>query len=243
MLAIILAGGSGTRLRGTIGELPKPLAPVRGRPFLEYLLDYWIGQGVTRFILSVGYKHEQITAHFGPAFHGAAIRYAVEDRALGTGGGLLLALGSFTAAGPFLVVNGDTYFEVPLGALQALHAARRADATLSLFHSPPGGRYLGLEIGAMGEVLSLNAGEKGGLANGGAYLMELGLLDGGPWRPSSPLSLEDDILPFALRSGRRLFGLECGGRFLDIGVPEDYAKAAELIPERGPRYTDHEAKR
>ena len=228
MQAIILAGGLGTRLRGTIGETPKPLAPVRGRPFLEYLLEYWIGQGVTRFILSVGYRHEAITGHFGASFHGASIDYAVEDRPLGTGGGLLLACSSIAAPAPFLVLNGDTYFEARLEALREFHAARRAEATLALFRSPQHGRYAGLKIGSTGEVLALGTGEKGGLANGGVYLMERVLVDG-PWQPSSSVSLEEDILPFALHSGRRIFGLECAGRFLDIGVPEDYARAAELF--------------
>ena len=229
MLAIVLAGGLGTRLRGTIGEMPKPLAPVRGRPFLEYLLDYWIAQGVTRFILSVGYRHEAITGHFGTAFHGAAIRYVVEERPLGTGGGLLLACRSIAAPGPFLVLNGDTYFEARLEALREFHAARRAEATLALFRSPQHGRYAGLKIGSTGEVLALGTGERGGLANGGVYLMERSLLDGGPWQPSSSVSLEEDILPFALGAARRVFGLECPGRFLDIGVPEDYARAADLL--------------
>src|SRR5262245_49936719 len=123
MQAIVLAGGLGTRLRATIGDIPKPLAPVRGRPFLEYLLAYWIGQGVTSFILSVGYRSEMITGHFGASFRGAAIDYAVEDRPLGTGGGLLLATTRLAADDPFLVLNGDTYFEVPLAALLKFHAA------------------------------------------------------------------------------------------------------------------------
>jgi D-glycero-alpha-D-manno-heptose 1-phosphate guanylyltransferase len=75
----------------------------------------------------------------------------------------------------------------------------------------------------------LNAGEKGGLANGGVYLMERGFFVGGPWRPTSRLSLEEDILPSALRTGKRVFGLESAGRFLDIGVPDDYARAAMLL--------------
>lgn len=239
MLAIVLAGGLGTRLRGTIGELPKPLAPVRSRPFLEYLLDYWIGQGATQFVLSVGYKHEMIVAHFGAAYRGAGIRYAVEDRPLGTGGGLLLAASSVSARGPFLVLNGDTYFEAPLERLREFHSDRRAEATLALFRAPQEGRYLGLKTGERGEVLALDASEKGGLANGGVYLIERGLLEGGSWRRSAALSFEEDILPFALRSGRRLFGLECAGRFLDIGVPEDYAKAADVLPNHEPRTTKH----
>jgi D-glycero-alpha-D-manno-heptose 1-phosphate guanylyltransferase len=86
-----------------------------------------------------------------------------------------------------------------------------------------------LKIGKAGEVLSMGAGEKNGLANGGVYLMGRGMLEGGSWPSSSPLSLEEDILPFALRAGKRVFGLEHAGRFLDIGVPEDYARAAEVL--------------
>jgi len=229
MEAIVLAGGLGTRLRAAVPDLPKPMAPVNGRPFLEHQLDYWAQQGVTRFILSVGYRHDAVTSHFGTVFHGIPVVHVVEDQPLGTGGGLLLAAGSLAAPGPFLILNGDTYFEVALELLRASHAAHGADLTLSLFRSPQQGRYTGLIIGEAGEVLSLNAGEKGGLANGGVYLMERGFFEGGPWRPSSRVSLEEDILPTALRTGKRLFGLECPGRFLDIGVPEDYARAADLL--------------
>ena len=229
MEAIVLAGGLGTRLRASVPDLPKPMAPVNGRPFLERLLDYWLQQGVTRFVLSVGYKHEAITGHFGSAYRGVPVAYAIEDRPYGTGGGLLLAAASLAAAVPFLVLNGDTYFEVSLEALSSFNASNRADATLALFRSPRQGRYTGLQIGRAGEVLSLGAGEKGGLANGGVYLMSRRTLEGGSWPSSSPLSLEEDILAFALRTGRRIFGLECAGRFLDIGVPEDYARAADVL--------------
>jgi len=227
--AIVLAGGLGTRLRAAVPDLPKPMAPIGGRPFLEYLLGYWTGQGVTRFTLSVGYRHEAISAHFGTAFRGVPIAYAIEKQPLGTGGGLLLATRSLSTAGPILVLNGDTYFEVALGTLRDFHAANRAQGTLSLFRSPQQGRYAGLQLGKTGEVLAMGAGERGGLANGGVYLMEHGLLEGGPWRRSTPVSLEEDILPFALRSNKRVYGLECPGRFLDIGVPEDYARAATLL--------------
>ena len=232
MEAIVLAGGLGTRLRAAVPDLPKPMAPVGGRPFLEHLLDQWIRQGVTRFILSVGYRSQAITGHFGAAFHGAAIDYAIEERPLGTGGGLLLAIRSLAAPGAFLVLNGDTWFEAPLGALREFHAARRAEITLSLFRSQLQGRYTGLRLGAAGEVISLQAGVAGGLANGGVYLVERSLLEDGPWQPVSPVSLEEDILPFALHGGKRVFGLECSGRFLDIGVPEDYARAADLLGAR-----------
>ncbi|MGH8641595.1 MAG: sugar phosphate nucleotidyltransferase [Burkholderiales bacterium] len=229
MEAIVLAGGLGTRLREAVPDLPKPMAPVNGRPFLERLLDYWIGQGVERIILSTGYRHEAIQGYFGKAHRRVPIRYAVEERPRGTGGGLLLAAEALSRRETFLVLNGDTWFEVPLKMLARFHASRRPDATLALFRSAQEGRYAGLRVGKDGEVLSLGAGEKGGLANGGVYLMERGLLEGGPWRASSPVSLEEDILPFALRDRKRVYGLECPGRFLDIGVPEDYARAAALL--------------
>jgi len=229
MEAIVLAGGLGTRLRSAVPDLPKPMAPVNGRPFLESLLEYWIGQGVSRFILSVGYRREAITEHFGSAHRGIPVSYAVEEQLRGTGGGLVLAAGSLSDLDTFLVLNGDTYFEVPLKTLRKVHASRRPDATLALFRSPQQGRYTGLRIGKAGEVLSLGTGEKGGLANGGVYLMEHSMLEGGNWPASAPLSLEEDILPFALRAGKRMFGLECAGRFLDIGVPEDYARATDVL--------------
>lgn len=229
MEAIILAGGLGTRLRAAVPDLPKPMAPVSGRPFLEHQFDYWVNQGVSRFILSVGYRHDAISAHFGAAYRGIPVVYAIESRPLGTGGGLMLAMRSLSATGPFLVLNGDTYFEVALGALREFHAEHEADITLSLFRTQQQGRYTGLGIGAAGEVVSLNAGEKGGLANGGVYLVERRLLDREPGPADARVSFEEDILPSALRSGKRMFGLEFSGRFIDIGVPEDYARASALL--------------
>jgi D-glycero-alpha-D-manno-heptose 1-phosphate guanylyltransferase len=230
MEAIVLAGGLGTRLRAAVPDLPKPMAPVGGRPFLEHLLDYWVRQGVTRFVLSVGFKRETVAAHFGPAHRGVPVAYAIEDRPRGTGGGLLLARAALAAAGSFLVLNGDTFFEVSLEALRKFHAANRADATLALFRSPQHGRYTGIQIDQAGKILSLaSIGERGQPANGGVYLLERGLLDSGHRQTGAPLSLEKDILPTALAGGKRLFGLECSGRFIDIGVPEDYARAASVL--------------
>ena len=88
--ALVLAGGLGTRLRSVVSKLPKPMAPVRGRPFLEHLLDYWLHQGVNHFVLSVGYLHELIIDHMGSNYKGAMIEYVIEESPLGTGGGLLL---------------------------------------------------------------------------------------------------------------------------------------------------------
>src|SRR5512135_2259083 len=89
--AIILAGGLGTRLSGVVQDRPKPLAPINGRPFLEHQMDYWMAQGIRRFVLSVGFRREQIMQHFGTAYRGCVVEYAEEVVPLGTGGGLLMA--------------------------------------------------------------------------------------------------------------------------------------------------------
>jgi D-glycero-alpha-D-manno-heptose 1-phosphate guanylyltransferase len=231
--AIILAGGQGTRLRDTVPGLPKPMAPINGRPFLEYQLDYWIGQGVKHFVLSVGYRHEAIARHFGASYRGIALDYAIETSALGTGGGLLLAAEKLAGDAVFVVLNGDTYFEVDLTSLRQLHRAKRADWTFALFRAAEVGRYMGMDVAADGRISSLEAGSgrPGRLANGGVYLVNPQTLHTGRWKPGDKVSLEDDILPAAFEAGRRLYGVECSGAFIDIGVPEDYARAPQLLTD------------
>ena len=229
--AIVLAGGLGTRLRSAVPDLPKPMAPVAGRPFLEYQLDYWLGQGVSRFILSVGYGAEIIMAHFGRRYRDARIDYAIERTPLGTGGGLLLAAQQVEDNAPFLLLNGDTLFEVRLDALREFHAGHRSDWTFSLFRADEAGRYLGLDVGADGSIRSVRGskGEIGALANGGVYLVNPGPLAQAGFKAGDKVSLEDELLPAFQAAGGALFGTACGGKFIDIGVPADYHRAAAFL--------------
>ncbi len=229
--AIVLAGGLGTRLRGAVPDLPKPMAPIEGRPFLEYQLDYWLAQGVSRFILSVGYRAEVIMDHFGPAYRGARIDYAPEDTPLGTGGGLLLAAEQLEDDAPFLLLNGDTFFEVELASLLAFHMARHSGWTFSLFRADEAGRYMGMEVAGDGSIRALQSGkgEIGALANGGVYLVELARLREAGFRAGDKVSLEDELLPAFRTAGGALFAMECAGKFIDIGVPADYYRAATLL--------------
>lgn len=223
----MLAGGFGTRLRSVVSEVPKPMAPVAGRPFLELLLDYWIGQGVRRFVLSVGYLAEKISSHFGDAWHGAEIAYAHEKEPLGTGGGLLLAAAQAKGA-DVLVLNGDTFFGVSLAEFAAFHRGRAADCSFSLFRTADTKRYMGLALDEEGRVLEL-ASVGSGLANGGVYLFKAAALAALPWRAGERVGLEADMLPHGQRSGWRIYGRECAATFIDIGVPEDYGRAAEVL--------------
>ena len=230
--AIILAGGLGTRLRTAVPDLPKPMAPVAGRPFLEYQLDYWIRQGISRFVLAVGYRHEAIVDHFGDSYHGAELVYVVEPTPLGTGGGLLLAADKAGRDAPFLLLNGDTYFAVDLKALSAFSHAHDADWCFALFRAHEEGRYMGMDVTPQGSIASLKSGtgRPGRLANGGVYWVHpRALHGGGRFAPGDRASLEDDIFPLAMESGQRMFGLEFPGVFIDIGVPDDYHRAPALL--------------
>lgn len=226
--AIILAGGLGTRLRSVVPDLPKPMALIGGRPFLEYQLDYWIAQGVSRFVLSVGYRHEVIVDYFGNSHKGAELDYVIEQTPMGTGGGLLLAAEKIDSAAPFLLLNGDTYFAVDLKALTEFSQANDADWCFSLFRTSEEGRYMGLNVSPQGQISSLKSGtgHLGRLANGGAYWVHPRALFGGKFSSGDKVSLEDDVLPTAMASGQRLFGIEFPGTFIDIGLPDDYHRAS-----------------
>jgi len=228
--AVILAGGFGTRLREAVPNIPKPMAPIRNRPFLEYLMDYWIVQGVRSFTLSVGYMAEVFIQHFGDKYKNIPIYYAIENKPLGTGGGLLFATEGLKET--FLVLNGDTYCEVSLTALQTFHRENSSNWTFTLFRSNKVGRYMGVKLNESGKITSLQSGKGrlGDLANGGVYMMNPSALDharhGADYEKKS---LEDELVTEFVKLGGILHGFETAGRFIDIGVPEDYYRASDYL--------------
>lgn len=230
-VAVILAGGLGTRLRSAVPDLPKPMADVLGKPFLEYLMDYWIGQGVTRFVISVGYKRESIMRYFGQQYKGIPIEYVEEETPLGTGGGLLLAARRLNE--PFLLLNGDTFFEIQLDALMDFHRSKDSKWTFALFRANEAKRYGGVQLDSNSRIQSLVTGKGniGELANGGIYLVEPNALNAGKFNVGQKYSLEDDVIPGLLESGVPFYGFESPGQFLDIGIPADYFRAADILPK------------
>ena len=229
--AIILAGGLGTRLRSAVPDLPKPMAPVNGRPFLEHQMDYWIAQGVSRFVISVGYRKEAIVNYFGDRYRDFAVEYAVEETPLGTGGGLLKAIELVNQNEAVLVLNGDTFFEVDYRRLKAFHEKSSSRWTFSLFRANEADRYMGMGVDPEGRITSLKSGTKelGQLANGGVYLIDPKVLEMMNLSPGDKASLEDDILGELMAQKVPLYGVEFNGRFIDIGVPEDYVRAASVL--------------
>lgn len=131
MEALVLAGGFGTRLQTAVSGLPKPLAPIGGKPFLEFLLEYLTRFPITQIILCTGYKHETIEKHFGMAFKDVPITYSVEKEPLGTGGAIVQAM-SLVHEQNCVILNGDTFFEINIERLYYKHVESNSDFSIAL---------------------------------------------------------------------------------------------------------------
>ena len=225
--AVVLAGGRGTRLRSVVLDLPKPMAIVSNRHFLEYLLDYWIEQGITEFIICVCYLSEKIINHFGSTYRGVSIKYSVERIPLGTGGAVIAA--HRYIKNDFLVLNGDTFFPINLKELSEFHLKNRADFSLALFKSSDSSRYLPVEL-LKSKVISFNnkSSVDSFYVNGGIYLFSRDLFKSIDFELDKYYSLENDIFPLLLKKVG-VFGLPIKAPFIDIGVPSDYSRAHEIL--------------
>lgn len=229
MEAVVLAGGLGTRLRAVVPELPKPLAPVAGRPFLSILLDQLDAQGFCRVILSVGYRHELIRAALGERHRGIELVYAVEDRPLGTGGAIRLAARQ-CCTGEVFVLNGDSYVAVDFAAMREAHLASHTQLTICAVAVADAGRY-GRVLIKEGRVAGF--AEKGAhgaaMINAGVYLFAPELVLGTDLPEA--FSFERDFLERRLGQLKPL-AFTTSGVFIDIGVPEDYARAETVLAVR-----------
>jgi D-glycero-alpha-D-manno-heptose 1-phosphate guanylyltransferase len=224
--AIILAGGLGTRLREVVGDLPKPLAPVNGRPFLAWMLDVLREQGIARVILATGYRGDQVEVALGTDWRGMALEYSREPRPLGTGGAIELAARRISADS-FFVVNGDTWLRLDYKAFDAKARESGTRLGIALTRVDNVGRY-----GAVRTEGNKIAGfvEKGGAGpgyiNAGVYRVRRDLLSEFP--RGEPFSFEQQVLmPLVAREA--VFAYTETSGFIDIGVPDDYARAAEIL--------------
>lgn len=227
MEAIVLAGGFGTRLRQVVADVPKPMAPIAGRPFLEILLGSLARKGFARVVLSLGFMAEKITDHFGTRFAGMDIAYVVEDTPLGTGGAIRLAFEACTQDHVF-VFNGDTYLDLEVRSLEQHWQASRYPIVVGR-QVPDTTRYGQLVVDC-GRITSF--AEKGtarpGLINAGCYVLATDALARFPL--NHPFSIEKDYLvPEVARAMVEVF--ETAGEFIDIGIPEDYLRAQRLLAD------------
>jgi len=229
MEALILAGGMGTRLRSVVHDVPKPMANIAGRPFLAYLMDYWISQGISRFILSVSYKKDTIIDFFGTKYKNTSIAYLEELEPLGTGGALMLA--SQILSDTFVVLNGDTLFKVNLSKFIRNHLDSKSNWTVALFNADESDRYGKINIDSIGRINNFQSGKSqvGQLSNGGVYIINPKILRESSFKIGTKYSLEEEIIPTLINDGNHFFGFKEEAEFLDIGVPADYFKAQEIL--------------
>lgn len=219
--AIVLAGGFGTRLRAIVPDLPKPMAPVAGKPFLEIVLRSLAANGFSRVVLSLGYKADEISKHFGEQFSGMALDYVVEDSPLGTGGAVRLAMSRCTQDHVY-IFNGDTFLELDVSALESLWERMRNPIIVArqVQDAARYGRLLLQDGSVVGFAEKGMAGE--GLINAGCYVFSSNQLD--RFELYEPFSLESDFLAHAVTE-IHVDVFVTNGHFIDIGVPEDYLRA------------------
>jgi len=224
--AIVLVGGLGTRLRTVISDLPKPLAPVGGRPFLAWVLDHLAENGIKHVVLAAGYLAEKVAESVGKEWRGMRLDYSLEGSPLGTGGALRQASGMLYGAGVH-VLNGDTFLKYDLLGLEAVAGITGCDLVMALAHAENVARY-GAVACTGGRVTGfLEKGSVGpGLINAGSYfLTRRAILD----LPSDEsYSFETGVLRPFVEAGR-VCAFEDTDGFIDIGVPEDYRRAQQMF--------------
>jgi D-glycero-alpha-D-manno-heptose 1-phosphate guanylyltransferase len=225
LVAIILAGGFGTRLQSVVNDVPKPMAPVAGRPFLEWVLDYCLENGIQEAILSVGYKSETIINHFGKEYKGIQIKYAIEKEPLGTGGAIRYAIEMLEDDSNCLILNGDTLFKSDLQKLYGTYEDKSADLIVSLRRMYDFDRYGVVEINESNRIISFQEKKHcdEGLINGGVYIVSSKLIKQ-IFPEVKSFSFEKDFLEHYVQQ-LKFIGIEQSGYFIDIGIPEDFEKA------------------
>lgn len=230
MEVVILAGGLGTRLRHIIGDFPKCLALVNNRPFLYYLIQDCVQQGVKRIVLSLGYKADTVIDYIQQNTWPIAIDWVIESEPLGTGGGIALALQSCHQP-HVLVMNGDTFLEVNYQQLLAYHQAQQALCTIAVKHMHDFERYGTLTFKASGTIESFLEKQPvtEGYINAGVYVINKAAFLQARW--PSKFSFETDFLQ-APAYTQQCFAFTETGYFIDIGVESDYLQAQEDFKKR-----------
>jgi len=228
--AVVLAGGFGTRIKHLLGDLPKPMAPVLGKPFVEWVVRYLAAQGIREVILSTGHLADTVARHFDPQpVPGVRVACVPETTPLGTAGGFLNAAKHAShAPSAWLVLNGDSLVVAPLAKLFA--SLDRADVEGALLGVPmaDASRYGTLSQNAAGDLTGFNEKRPGtGNINAGVYLFRASTLAKFPAR--TPASFEVDVFPTLIQSGVRLQTILSDAPFLDIGTPESLPQAERFI--------------
>lgn len=226
MEAIVLAGGFGTRLKEVVSDVPKPMAPVNGKPFLEYLIKDLGEKGIRHIILAIGYKKEIIKEYFKNRYENIEITYSEELTPLGTGGAIKKALKSAKEADVF-IVNGDTFFDVDLKGMKEFHTEKKSTLTVAVKEMKNFDRYGSLVI-KENRIIEFEEKKKKakGKINGGIYLIKKDLLNR---IEKENFSFEKKVL-----EDKRIekYSYKSKGYFIDMGIPEDYFKIISKMRDK-----------
>lgn len=224
--AIVLVGGLGTRLRAVVSDVPKPLAPVAGRPFLTWLLDHLAENDVRHVVLAAGYLAERVIDSIGREWRGMQVDYSVEATPLGTGGAVRQACAMLWENAAH-VLNGDTYLRYDLQTLEQAVSHAGADLGMALARVDDVSRYGAVIRDGTRIVGFKEKGESGpGYINAGSYYLTPTAIRALPAEPT--FSFETRMLAPMTAAGR-VCGFDATSGFIDIGVPEDYQRAQNLF--------------
>lgn len=229
--AVILAGGLGTRIRELYPDLPKPMVPAAGAPFIEWVVRYLAAQGVRRSVISLGHLAHVAETYFvkRPA-DDCQITTLREPAPLGTGGAVLLAARLAADGDPLVVTNGDSLLLADLAPVWRQWAADTIDAVVLGLEMDDASRYGRLDVDTAGRLLRFSEKQPGGgLINAGTCIFRRRVIDRFPQR--TPLSLERDVFPQLLAEGKRIMVCRCRAPFLDIGTPASVVQADGFIRE------------
>ena len=227
IMAVLLVGGMGTRLQSVVPSTPKPMASVGDRPFLELLVRQLCYQDIRRLVMCTGYRAWEIERELGDGHSwDVTIEYSREPQPLGTAGAVKFAEPLLQDVSEFLVMNGDSFMEMDFRRLISFHRKSGGIASMAVFRTKNEMRYGTVQVRPDGLVTGFaekTDADPNGLVNAGVYIFNRRILE---LIPEGPSSLERDVFPKLLAQG--IHALEQQGVFIDIGTPEDYARAQGL---------------
>lgn len=220
---IILAGGFGTRLQSVVKDVPKAMAEVAGKPFLEHIFNYLESEGINHIVLSLGYKSEIIIEWLATQNRSFDISYVVEKEPLGTGGALEFAFSEIRSNKAF-ILNGDTFFDIDMNKLIHFHQDKEADLSIALKPMEQFDRYGSVEIDSKQRIIQFNEKkyQDKGLINGGVYLVNKDIFS--KLDLPEKYSFEKDVMESQLKN-LLIYGYIQDKYFIDIGIPTDFEKA------------------
>jgi D-glycero-alpha-D-manno-heptose 1-phosphate guanylyltransferase len=227
--AILLAGGFGTRLKHIVNEMPKPMAPINGIPFLSFVMEQLATAGIQHVVISTGYLHEKIESFYQHSYKNIKISYAHETEPLGTGGAIMFSLKK-TSTNDILILNGDTLFKIDFKRFDSFYQKQKIMLAVALRKTDDLSRYGSVSININHKIIAFaekNQIHKGGLINGGIYLLNKYWFE--KLNTPKTFSFEKEILE-KLYGENDFYGLPFDKYFIDIGIPQDYRRAQIELP-------------